>query len=264
MRILAGALLLLVTATGGCATDPADPTDPTDPSDPPVENAWPCASQTHWTDSGKVTSQTYQWDEHHNLVLKRDASGEVFTWRFDPSGTIAIEEMHEWHEEADTIRDTTRREVVEGRVVKELATRSVNGSESLLTTTFRYEAGRLVEKHMVGDHSVDVLTTVWYQAPDTRSEEDDVRSGPFRDGRFRVWKGEPWREFHNIDGVEMVVTRDLDAQGRELHVKRFSPNALVADEVVDIERSANGAPVREVWVRQDGKSRTVTYQTSCP
>lgn len=256
MRTIAGALLLLVTATGGCATDPDAP-------DPSTADPWPCASRTQWAD-GRNTEQTYQWDEHHNLVLEREANGEFFKWRFDPSGTIAIEEIHEWHEEADTYRDTTTRELVDGRVMKEIREHERNGPGTVLTTTFRYEAGRLVEKHTIGDLATDILTTVSYPEPGVREEEDDVRSGPFRDGRFRFWKGDPWREFHNIDGIETVTTRELDAQGRELRVKRFSPGALANDEVVEIERDSNGAPVREVWTQHDAPSRTVTYLTTCP
>jgi hypothetical protein len=251
------ALLVLVTATGGCVDDPTDPLPPD-----PIEAPWPCASRTVWAATGMETVQRYEWDAHHNLVRKEDGA-ERFSARFDPTGQIAIEESREWPATDGTgaNRQTIRRDVEDGRITREQWSNDFDGFEGEGSTTFRYERGLLVEKHTVAGSYVDVLTSVWYEEPDTRVESDEVRSGP--PGGLRIWKGEPWYELHDIRVTETIVARDLDAQGREVRVKRWSRGDLDYDEVVDIERAPSGAPVREVWVSKDDRSRTVTYQTDC-
>lgn len=257
-------MLLLVTVAAGCATDPVDPA--TDPGPPVDESAWPCASTTTWA-SGTQTLQTYEWDERHNLVGKHDDHGEWFAWTFDPTGTIALVETHVYPQDAHTMTDTTRRDVEGGRVMTERWTHLIDGSEdSSRTTTFRYESGRLVEKHGVGSRDYDVRTEVWYEAPASRGEIDRDPAGTLL--ATRSWNGEPWTVMHSIGtdrSVDTIVTRRLDDQGRELHreqqVYHSDPTLFV-----DIERRADGAPIREVWIDKSSpaQSRTITYQTACP
>lgn len=239
---------LMLTATGGCADD-ADPADA----------SWPCAS--YRTEGGTPT--TYQWDEHHNMLRREfvDADEHVLdTWEYDPTGQIAILETHlGWQD----FQSHTRRELVDGRVVKEVRVDSdPQGPSTTITTTYRYEGERLVEKLTGGTRTV-----VTYPAPDTRLEVMRNVDGTGRETRT-TWIGEPWTEMHQEEVGSLFwedSTRVLDDAGRVLHQDRWYYHKAPArpDETLDIERGPNGAPTREARVNSMGLHLT-TYTTECP
>jgi YD repeat-containing protein len=255
-------LLVLVTATGGCVADPGDGPTPASP-DPVDQNAWPCGSTTAWPSTGRQTEQTYAWDAAHNLVFKDDGNGTVYTWTYDLTGTIVIRETMD----GDLGHEMTTREVDDGRVLTEHHTKL---GEPDTVTTYRYDAGRLVEKHTTGDgNEIDLTTTVLFPAPDTRVEVYVDNNHP-PGGNYttkRTWIGEPWTEMQSVERNVMVevVRRRLDADGREVHLEHRPDKDSAPTGWVETERAASGAPLREKYLYADfqGSTHTTQYRTTC-
>jgi hypothetical protein len=241
----------LVTATGGCAVDPAD-------------EPWPCSSVTVPA-LGQISHATYQWNAAHHL-LHRESETEIDSWTYDDSGEIAIDE------DTDHLfggsHDHIHREVVDGRITKVRTTSTrPDAPEWWVEDSWTYEGDRVVQIDTVNATDERSLTTMDYydQGGVVQRVEylaDVTGSDPVDISQTIYW-GEPWIQRNVLRDIDHTLhertLRELDAQGREIHVSHELDGLL--DYVEDTERSPNGAPAT-VTFRGYEKAVT-TYSNEC-
>ncbi len=243
---------LVAVSLVGCAADPPDA----------ETTAWPCGSIETGGYYGLANVQArYQYDDLNNVVWRQEINyedspnyGNVMateTSLFE--GRIAFFE----EEVAGSFHRKVRRELVDGRIVRETFTNYYDAREDVSTAAWTYTGDRVtrIDRSAVSFESPGGYSAFTYADGDTRIERScNYREDGGEDcstvtlvGGVDTWTTS--REDYEDDGADdFEAVRVLDANGLPLMVEGY----YLEDGVrtyqtshVEIERRADGAPLRE-------------------
>ena len=255
----------------GCVAEEAPL--PNDPAPEIREVAWPCES---W-DGGSIGNGRHmllEWDAHNNLVRQeddgwyengkptREGLGYLHTWKYDPSGRVAVEE-----EETSPPKITSWRRAHDEYALVTSVFKSVSidgGTPRTSTETTTHYHLKPQTRQLVHHESGLVVRTTFQWADNNHTERVDAdpeENLPLTIATYLNW---PWtqRQRDIWQGDDDTTTRTFDTNGLVIVEERRAGGNQVFRTVT--ERRPSGAPIE---VRETGPLPahiTTVYGFRCP
>jgi hypothetical protein len=272
MKQLAALYLGLgISMFAGCVAEEAPAPD--DPAPETHEVDWPCES---WDGAsiGNGRHMLLEWDAHHNLSLQeddgwyengkptKDSLGYLHTWKYDPTGRVAIEEA-----ENSPPMTTSWRRVLDADAMITSVFRSSStggGAPRTSTETSTYYHLKPQTRQLLHHESGLVVRTAFQWADNNHTERADADPEENLPLTITTFVNHPWtqRQRDIWQGDDDTTTRTFDSTGRVLVEERRTWDSKVFRTVT--ERKTSGAPM---VVRETGPlpaDITTVYGFQCP